>query len=432
LWITGSTERFRVRQDDHFTTPTSSQAASPRPLASTRALAWIWPASLALLVATTTLAVAYFGSVWFVPVYLLLMALILGVPGGKRDPAHASRDVLRQDAELDSRTMAGEEVTSNLASDRVDSGTTVTSSSLAVSVLDPESSGVGAATLPGKPSKKGRSRVRKPKATATAQATSEAVATLPDTAVTWVRVGPGKFVRADVPASSLEAAETPVVSDPLATIEPDPESAVATVAEDVGSETEGEREGLAGSGEVLNERFEEDHAPEIHDEASTEDNGIAPDAFEEPVREFPDVEVEQPQDVEPEPVPNAEPEPFAAAVTEPVFSTDASPSDSRSESLSSVVESAPSVAVTPSERRDRPGSVWTSVASWRGSKRSRVPAFATTVNASRVLPGNVRSIHPVRVKSGNRRSPRRSRGTGRSRPADRTHPPRSPPSRATL
>ena len=395
-----------MRQDDHFTTSTSSQAASPRLSANSRAPAWVWPVSLAVLVATTTLAVAVFGSVWLVPVYLLLMALILGVPGGKRDSARASRDDLRQDAEAGARTMASEEVTSSLATDRVDSRTGDTSSAWSSSVVEP-------AIAQGKTLKKGRTRVRKAKVTAVSQTTTDASVTPPDAAVTWVRVGPGKFVRADVPSNSLEVGDAQAVSDPSSTIELDPEPAVATDAGDVGSETEGEHASFAESEEVLAERFEEDLGPGVLDAASTEDNGIAPDVSDENVVDFEDAQVKS-EDVEPEPVPTFETKPVATAVTEPASCSDASPSGSCAESSTGV----PRVVVTPLERRDRPGSVRTSVDSWRGSKRGRVPAFATTVNASRVLPGNVRSIHPVRVKNGNRRSPRRSRGTGRSHPAD--------------
>ena len=230
-----------MRPEDPFTPTTSSRPAPSGLKGKTRVHAWVWPASLACLVATTTLAVAYFGSVWLVPVYLVLMLLILGVPGGKREPARASVNGPRRDAMADTRTLANESVATTATTTRFGSDPNPTST--AVTELDPVP-GDDPATLALKPLKKGRSRSRKPKPIAVSQETTDVSETIPEPLVTWIRVGPGKFVRADAVVNIPEYESARAIPDPELTndlpAEPVPEPADAPDAGDVGSETEGE------------------------------------------------------------------------------------------------------------------------------------------------------------------------------------------------
>ena len=409
-------ERLRVPQDDLFNTATSSRLISPRPATMSRVYALAWPTALAVLVATTTLAVAYYGSVWLAPVYLVLMALILGVPGGRRDQVSASEDAQRQTVETAPRDAASEEDMSTIA-------TELPSSLESLPRASRETETVAAKT-----SKKGRSRSRKPKVTVTALAESEIVAETPGTAVAWVRVGPGKFVRADDAPILLDAAAAPVLLDTLLTIEPEP--AAAPDAGDVGSETEGQGFDHGDWEEIRSPKRAEGLALKALDERFTEDNGIAPDAFVEAVTEYSE-SVIQPRDEASEPVPTTAIEPFADAVTEPGPDVPPEPSESRFESSTCVDKNAPGDVDDPRDR-DRSRSVKTPAAFRWGMSRGRITVHATTAGAPRALPGNVRSIQPSRVRAGSVRSARRGRGTGRSHPTERTHPPRSPPCRVAV
>ena len=294
--------------------------------------------------------------------------------------------------------------------------------------------------------KKGRSRTRKPRATVAAQATPEPLEEqLPGTLATWVRVGPGKFVRADAAPSFLDVERAPTPSDPSLTTEPEP--AASPGAGIVGSETEGKGEdlGITESQEALN--LAEGHAPEAAVETSPEDNGNAPDASEELALSRRESVIEPP-DRGFEPILDVAIEPETVAVTEPSPDAPPRPSVSCPEASTSADENVSADLGCPAEvdreplplsaaatvNQDRPrarSSIWSSASFWRALSRSRMPAQATTAKGSRPLPGNVRSIYPdSRVRTGPDRSPRRGREIGRSHPTERDHPPRSPPTRA--
>ncbi len=408
-------ERLCVRQDNLFKIATSSQPISPRPATMSRVYAMAWPTALTVLVATTTLAVAYYGSVWLAPAYLVLMALILGVPGSRRDQASASENARRQSAETAPRDAANEENMSTITTELPSSSESFPRASNQTE------------TVVVKTSKKGRSRSRKPKVTVAALAESEIVAETSGTAVAWVRVGPGKFVRADAAPNILDADAAPVFLDTLSTTVTEPEPATAPDAGDVGSETEGQGFNQGVLEENLTRNLAESHAPEALDEPFTEDNGIAPDAFVEAVMEFPE-SVIPPRDEASDPVPTTEIEPFADAVTEPGPDVPPEPLGSCLPLSTCVDENAPGDVDHP-EDRGRSRSVKNPAAFRWGMSLGRIPVLATTAGAPRALPGNVRSIQPSRIRAGSGRSPRGGRGSGRSHPIGRTHPPRSPPCR---
>ncbi len=406
-------ERLRVPQDDLFNTAASSQSISPRPAAMSRVYAMAWPTALAVLVATTTLAVATYGSVWLAPVYLVLMTLILGVPGGRRDQASASENAQRQTVETVPRDAASEEDMSTTA-------TELRSSLESLPQASRETETVAAKTL-----KKGRSRSRRPKVTVAALAEPEIVAEIPGTAVAWVRVGPGKFVRADSAPNLLDADAAPVRLETLLTTTSEPEPATAPDAGDVGSETEGQGFDQGDREEDPSRNRAEGHAPKALDETFTEDNGIAPDAFVEAVNRFSE-SVIPPCDESSDPVPATEIEPFAVAVTEPGPDVPPEPPVTSLQLSTCVNKHAPGEVDYPGDR-DRSRSEWTPAAFWRGMSRGRVSAHATSAGATRALPGDVRSIQFSRGRAGSGRSTRGGRRTGPSHPAGRTHPPRSPP-----
>jgi hypothetical protein len=145
---------------------------------------------LAALIGLTTLAVAWVG-VWWVPAYLTLMVCIFVVPRGRGEPEHASKTL--EGSTVGSRADLGQglrvdhmnEVVSNhLASGSI-SGPMTSESAIetGVSHLDLASSGKARV-------RRTRSRTRKAAQTAVGDMPSSA-------AVTWIRVGPGKFVRAE-------------------------------------------------------------------------------------------------------------------------------------------------------------------------------------------------------------------------------------------
>src|SRR5206468_3781056 len=80
-------ERLRVRIDEPSYPLRPSTRTRPHRSVRFRAPAWTGPAALAALVAVTSLALAVFASAWLVPPYLALMALVLGFPNARREPA---------------------------------------------------------------------------------------------------------------------------------------------------------------------------------------------------------------------------------------------------------------------------------------------------------------------------------------------------------
>ena len=171
--------------------------------------------ALVVLMGLTTLAVAWV-SVWWVPAYLILMALIFVTPQRRSQPERESKP---------SEESAGRTLTDRdhgLRVDRADerdhhhltvesiSGSIVGESTTESAGIDPDSTSAGMA----KP-RRGRGRARK-----AAKAAVETV--LESTSVTWIRVGPGKFVRADANSQAVDQAQTEEV-----TVEADPAADVS-------------------------------------------------------------------------------------------------------------------------------------------------------------------------------------------------------------
>ncbi len=146
---------------------------------------------LVVLVGLTAWAVASI-SVWMVPAYLALMVLIFVMPQGRRPSKPASEPgtepirfgVFAIDKSLRVDRAAGSDHIRSV-DEPLDSGLEADEAAIELSGSVPDSAGSEAV----KP-RRGRGRARK---------SAKAVAELaPDSAVaTWIRVGPGKFVRAD-------------------------------------------------------------------------------------------------------------------------------------------------------------------------------------------------------------------------------------------
>ncbi len=168
--------------------------------------------ALLMLVAGTCGAVTLLASVWLVPPYLVVMALILFPTGGTRpnppnstQPAgstHSLRDQADPVDEDGTRSAAGENSVASSASDGpADPGDT----SMAT---DPAGPSIATARP-----KRSRSRPRKVKPT------TEVVEPAP---ATWMEVGPGKFVRVESPAADAMAASPHFDGGPAPQLDLDP------------------------------------------------------------------------------------------------------------------------------------------------------------------------------------------------------------------
>jgi hypothetical protein len=212
---------LRGRDRAHLVPTAQAVALGRRPRG-----AWVG-AGLVVLVGLTTWAVASV-SVWMAPAYLALMVLIFVTPIGRRPSKSAPEpgaepvgvgdtdigqilgvdraagaDDNRPVAELDSGLAADEAATEPLGS-------------------IPDSAGSGGA----KP-KRGRGRARKAAKTAAEPA--------PDSPpVTWIRVGPGKFVRADATIQAINPTQIEDVAaeDVPATDAPAAAPAIPTVVDE--------------------------------------------------------------------------------------------------------------------------------------------------------------------------------------------------------
>ncbi len=186
---------FRDRARAHLVPATPVGVGRYRPKATGAGVA------LVVLVGFTTLTVAWI-SVWWVSAYLALMALIFVTPHGRSrqeqilNPGDESAggvltalaDGLRVDRanEADHHHLAAESV----------SGSIVGESTTDIADFSPDST----SSTTAKP-RRGRSRPRKVARTAAEPMPGSA-------AVTWIRVGPGKFVRADANGQAVDQAQT--------------------------------------------------------------------------------------------------------------------------------------------------------------------------------------------------------------------------------
>jgi len=154
-------------------------------------------------------------STWLVPVYVTAMALIFVIPRAEHPwGSGALGDKGEPDLDKDKGSEA-----SGLSSPDPDSRNAVvqaTSDSAEASASDNDWSGPGAV----KP-RRARSRARKPPAKPGAEPATTAAAT-------WIRVGPGKFVRADSDSQGQDALPSP---EPGPMAEPGPNSDIPSPAE---------------------------------------------------------------------------------------------------------------------------------------------------------------------------------------------------------
>ena len=165
------------------------------------------------LVIVTTCAVAWWVSIGWVPAYLALMVLIFVTPEGRRPRASAnvsaslSEPVEKSDGDVspDDRPILRAEA-AHLGDQHPHLGTALTAGEEAdASAMPPPED-----PQPGLPNKstakprRGRGRGRK-----TAKAAVAAEPAPGAGSVTWIRVGPGQFVRADVHAQTLEPQTSP-------------------------------------------------------------------------------------------------------------------------------------------------------------------------------------------------------------------------------
>ena len=186
---------FRQRVGSHLApgTPTSIERHRPKTIGAGAGL-------LALVVLTTSVVACV--SVWWVPAYLALMVLIFVVPQRGHQPASTPKPIegsidgivaeLGHDVR-DQRTygVGRHQLTSDLVEGEI--GNDSTSGSVR---FNPDLANTGI-TRP----RRGRSRTRKAAKTATESAPGSS-------SVTWIRVGPGKFVRADTSVTATEQAQT--------------------------------------------------------------------------------------------------------------------------------------------------------------------------------------------------------------------------------
>lgn len=432
--------------------PASSSMIPPSagfiPAALSRLRASAWPLAMALLVAVTSLAVAAYASAWLVPPYLVLMAVVLGVPTGRPVPRHESTVASVDDAQGPPDDNVGPDSESEFEP---------------VSSSDPwassDAQADAEAALSSEPTavktKRGKGRGRKSK--------SVAPAVVEPTAVSWVRIGPGKFVRADTFAPTSDApglaggqdpAEPETSGDDSPSLRnPEPEAAApsapapasvpqtvlawsiawddeyepATALEPVAGDAEGDGlDWIEGSslGLGLSAAF----APGVFEAETTEDNGIAPDAFARPDSYVSDDGLDSP-DLETTPFHDQPPEPSAEPAGpgfEPPVACASLPSQ---EALSNTFASPEPVGVVSADAATGPVFRAVAVLS-RARTRRRLAALAPSRAAcsrrATFVAGNVRRGRSVRV-SGSRLHSRRVRNAGRFRQVDRTHPPRSPP-----
>jgi hypothetical protein len=182
---------------------------------------------LLVLVGLTTWAVASV-SVWMAPAYLALMVLIFVTPTGRRPsksaPEPGAEPICVGDTDIGQslRVDRAAGADDNRPAAELDSGLAADEAATEPLGSIPDSAGSGGA----KP-KRGRGRARKAAKTAAEPA--------PDSPpVTWIRVGPGKFVRADatIPAIDPTQVEEVAAEAVPATDAPNAAAAIPTVVDE--------------------------------------------------------------------------------------------------------------------------------------------------------------------------------------------------------
>jgi len=163
---------------------------------------WVGLGLVALLVLTTG-AVAWV-SIWWVPAYLALMVLIFAMPEGKSQPSRALDEpagAVSTELGNNLKVECAYEVEPHHLANDLASGPTGGETVPELAGLGSESANPGMAKL-----QRGRGRARK--------APKTAPEPLPDsTPITWIRIGPGKFIRADATSQAVNRTNTEVVVD---------------------------------------------------------------------------------------------------------------------------------------------------------------------------------------------------------------------------
>jgi len=225
-------------------------------------------AGLFVLVVSTTLAIASV-SLWWVPIYLALLALIFVSPPRWQRSSSASKS----DEESETIGIADLETSSqgNHADglDKIRSVSQFTSDSANVDAKDVTDSNLDVIAT-GTPKRRGRVRARK----TTNPVTEPVTDPLP---VVWIQVGPGKFVRVEGGVQAANEAQTdealarelpspaiPEETTPTAPAKTEPPAELKSFASP--GETPGEIEAISGSDDGVSG-------------SGTEEYGIAPSAF---------------------------------------------------------------------------------------------------------------------------------------------------------
>ena len=391
------------------TTALAARVARPS-RAIPRVRAWAWPAVLGALVVATCLTVALYASAWLVPPYLVVMTAILGVPRGLRlraralagrlpgMTAHLGGQAARGRSRRDGNgptTSGGRRTPRRDDPDRPEDGSG-SGTDIAIGAAGSDDSSATPPDAPGTKPRRGRGRPRKSKP---APALEPAGVT-----PTWVRVGPGKFVRADA-ADAL-----PVEPDPGSALEPPapgaPEAAdrphdaahddhpAGTVQVPVNRDRFGES---ARHGEPL---FLPDPGPAARAEDELEDNGNAPDASTTPTAaDVPHENQGLDQVV-------AAPEARLASRPRPV--------------AQAAADAVPGVADVLVRSRPAVG---------HGPLRTEAPAPVGVASRWNGRAGRISRVHPGSSRPAPAR--RNLRHSGRFHHASRINPPRSPPAFAS-
>lgn len=154
-------------------------------------------------------------STWLVPVYVTAMALIFVIPRAERPPGSGP---LGDKGEPDLDKGQGSEASGLASPDPAPRDAVVHAASSPDEASASDNDGSGTGTV--KP-KRVRSRARKPPAKPGAELATAAAAT-------WIRVGPGKFVRADSDSKDQDVLPSP---EPGRMAEPGPSSGIPSPAE---------------------------------------------------------------------------------------------------------------------------------------------------------------------------------------------------------
>ena len=208
--------------DDPSITPGPSNVPDSSPRARVRV--WLWVGFLGVLIGLTSLALALWASSWLVPPYLLLMALILFPPGRGEDTAGLEgprpQPVPNPEGADDRAKVEGDH---QAPAEPVPLAGV---SGVPETAPEPEPGPVAAKARRGRGRGRGKATV---------------VVEPPGVTATWVRVGPGKFVRAEIADPTVDESAPAFEAEPNSPQAPVPSATEglpeldAPVADDLGA-----------------------------------------------------------------------------------------------------------------------------------------------------------------------------------------------------